>query len=95
MWVLRIALICQLVRAVNDSEMALVRDELIMAKLQTFAPKAIVLQCGADGVEKDPQSRLSLSNNAHSDVVCRVMGMAPRLLVLGGGGYNPWSVGRL
>ena len=23
------------------------------------------------------------------------MGMAPRLLVLGGGGYNPWSVGRL
>ena len=23
------------------------------------------------------------------------MGLAPRLLVLGGGGYNPWSVGRL
>ena len=23
------------------------------------------------------------------------MGMAPRLLVLGGGGYNPWSVGRM
>ena len=23
-----------------------------------------------------------------------MMGLAPRLLVLGGGGYNPWSVGR-
>jgi acetoin utilization protein AcuC len=79
----------------NDSEMALVRDELISAKLQAFAPDAIVLQCGADGVEEDPQSRLSLSNNAHWDVVCRAMDMAPRLLVLGGGGYNPWSVGRL
>lgn len=79
----------------NDSEMALVRDDLILAKLQAFAPDAIVLQCGADGVEEDPQSRLSLSNNAHWDVVRSIMGMAPRLLVLGGGGYNPWSVGRL
>ena len=79
----------------NDSEMALVRDELILAKLQAFAPDAIVLQCGADGVEEDPQSRLSLSNNAHWDVVFGAMNMAPRLLVLGGGGYNPWSVGRL
>ncbi|MFC7693610.1 hypothetical protein ACFQY5_32815 [Paeniroseomonas aquatica] len=23
-----------------------------------------------------------------------LMGLAPRLVVLGGGGYNPWSVGR-
>jgi acetoin utilization protein AcuC len=79
----------------NDSEMALVRDDLILAKLQAFAPDAIVLQCGADGVEEDPQSRLSLSKNANWDVVRAILGMAPRLLVLGGGGYNPWSVGRL
>jgi acetoin utilization protein AcuC len=79
----------------NDSEMALVRDDVILAKLQAFAPDAIVLQCGADAVEEAPQSRLSLSNNAHWDVVRSILGMAPRLLVLGGGGYNPWSVGRL
>ena len=79
----------------NDTEMALVRDELLSTKLQAFAPDAIVLQCGADAVEEDPQSRLSLSNNAHWDVVRSIMGLAPRLLVLGGGGYNPWSVGRL
>jgi acetoin utilization protein AcuC len=41
----------------KDSEMALVRDDLILARLQAFAPDAIVLQCGADGVEVDPQSR--------------------------------------
>jgi acetoin utilization protein AcuC len=27
-------------------------------------------------------------------VVRALMGLAPRLLVLGGGGYNPWAVGR-
>jgi acetoin utilization protein AcuC len=32
---------------------------------RAFAPEAIVLQCGADAVEEDPLSRLSLSNNAH------------------------------
>jgi acetoin utilization protein AcuC len=28
-----------------------------------------VLQCGADAVEEDPLSRLTLSNNAHWDVL--------------------------
>jgi len=40
-------------------------------------------------------AHLALSNNAHWDVLRGLIGMAPRLLVLGGGGYNPWSVGRL
>lgn len=82
-------------RGLNDSEMAYIRDELILPQVQRFAPDAIVLLCGADGVEEDPLSRLSLSNNAHWDVLRGLIGMAPRLLVLGGGGYNPWSVGRL
>ena len=82
-------------RGFNDSEMALVRDELILPKVAAFAPDAIVLLCGADGVEEDPLSHMQLSNNAQIGVLKGLMGMAPRLLVLGGGGYNPWSVGRL
>ena len=39
-------------------------------------------------------SRLALSNRALWRVVAAVRALAPRLLVLGGGGYNPWSVGR-
>jgi acetoin utilization protein AcuC len=35
-----------------------------------------------------------LSNGALWRVVAAVRELAPRLLVLGGGGYNPWSVGR-
>ena len=82
-------------RGFNDPEMAAVRDRLILPRLAAFRPEAIVLQCGADAVEEDPLSRLSLSNRAHWAVVAEVMKATDRLLVLGGGGYNPWSVGRL
>ncbi len=82
-------------RGFNDTEMAHIRDTLIVPAVQAFAPDAVVLQCGADAVLEDPQSRLALSNNAHWDVVRALASLAPRYLVLGGGGYNPWSVGRL
>ncbi len=82
-------------RGFHDDEMALVRDALILPAVAAFRPDAVVLQCGADGVLEDPQSRLALSNNAHWAIVAALRGMAPRFLVLGGGGYNPWSVGRL
>ncbi|MEO1679465.1 MAG: acetoin utilization protein AcuC [Pseudomonadota bacterium] len=78
----------------NDTEMALVRDRLILPLVDGFAPDAIVLQCGADAIEEDPLSRLALSNNAHWAVVAGLRPLSPRFLVLGGGGYNPWSVGR-
>ncbi|MGA9252413.1 MAG: acetoin utilization protein AcuC [Roseobacter sp.] len=82
-------------RGLNDTEMAYIRDRLILPQVEAFRPDAVVLLCGADGVEEDPLAHLSLSNNAHWAITRALMGIAPRLLVLGGGGYNPWSVGRL
>lgn len=82
-------------RGFNDTEMQAVLDGLILPRLSQFRPEALVLQCGADAVEEDPLSRLALSNNAHWGVVAALRTVAPRYLVLGGGGYNPWSVGRL
>ncbi len=79
----------------HDDDMALIRDALILPLVSAFRPDAIVLQCGADAVKEDPQSRLALSNNAHWTIVAALRSLAPRYLVLGGGGYNPWSVGRL
>jgi acetoin utilization protein AcuC len=79
----------------NDDEFALIRDDLILRVVARFQPEAIVLQCGADAVTEDPLSRLALSNNAHIDLLHALRPLAPRLLVTGGGGYNPWSVGRL
>lgn len=81
-------------RGFNDSEMRVVLERMIVPRLRAFAPDAVVLQCGADALEEDPLARLSLSNNAHVGAVRALGAVAPRFLVLGGGGYNPWSVGR-
>ncbi len=82
-------------RGCNDTEFALARDRVILPALERFAPDAIVMQCGADALEEDPLSRLALSNGAHLAVLSALLPLAPRFLLLGGGGYNPWSVGRL
>ncbi|MDR9394065.1 acetoin utilization protein AcuC [Roseovarius sp. SYSU LYC5161] len=82
-------------RGTHDDGFAMVANEVILPALQAWGPAAIVLQCGADGVAEDPLARLTLSNNAHWFLVAALKPLAPRLLVLGGGGYNPWTVGRL
>lgn len=81
-------------RGFNDTEMRAVLDRLILPRISEFKPDFIILQAGADAVHEDPLSRLSLSNNAHRAVLAGLRPLAPRLLLLGGGGYNPWTVGR-
>jgi acetoin utilization protein AcuC len=78
----------------NDSELDFLMAETVLPLANAFAPQAVVLQCGADALAEDPLSKLMLSNGALWRVVAAVRELAPRLLVLGGGGYNPWSVGR-
>ncbi len=82
-------------RGFNDSEMRAVLDGLILPRVAAFKPDLIVLQAGADALLEDPLSRLALSNNAHRDVLAGLRPLSPRFLLLGGGGYNPWTVARL
>ena len=81
-------------RGFNDSEMRWLLHQAILPLIGERRPQAIFLQCGADALEEDPLARLSLSNNAHFEVVRALDGLAPRLVVTGGGGYNPYTVGR-
>lgn len=81
-------------RDFNDSEMAFVMGEAVLPLVEGFRPDAIVLQCGADALAEDPLSKLVLSNNALWQVVAQLRPLTDRFLVLGGGGYNPWSVAR-
>ncbi|QGX97118.1 acetoin utilization protein AcuC [Roseovarius faecimaris] len=82
-------------RGTQDAGFALALEEVILPAVQGARPQAIVIQCGADAVAEDPLARLELSNNSHWRAVARLKEMSPRVLVLGGGGYNPWTVGRL
>jgi acetoin utilization protein AcuC len=78
----------------NDSEMLWLLHQAILPLIRSFRPQAIFLQAGADALAEDPLSKLALSNQAHWGVLRAVMAEAPRLIVTGGGGYNPWSVAR-
>jgi acetoin utilization protein AcuC len=82
-------------RGYNDSEARAVLHGLILPRVAEVRPEVIVLQCGADSLAEDPLSRLALSNRAYLEAITALRPLAPRMLVLGGGGYNPWSVGRL
>jgi acetoin utilization protein AcuC len=81
-------------RGCNDSEMRHLMQNAVLPLIRVRRPQAILLQSGADALEEDPLSRLSLSNNAHLEVTAALLGLAPRLVVVGGGGYNPYTVGR-
>jgi len=78
----------------NDSEMAFLLENAILPLIERHRPEAIVIQAGADSLADDPMMDLGLSNRAYADIIRTLMGMAPRLLVFGGGGYTPWSVAR-
>jgi acetoin utilization protein AcuC len=78
----------------NDDEFTYVLERVVLPVVSGFAPQAIVIQCGADALADDPLSKLELSNTALWSGVASLMPVSPRLIVLGGGGYNPWSVAR-
>jgi len=81
-------------RQFNDAELDLIVDEVVVPIGQALSPQIVVIQCGADALADDPLSRLELSNNALWRAVGRTAALADKVLVTGGGGYNPWSVAR-
>ncbi|HLJ22250.1 MAG TPA: acetoin utilization protein AcuC [Stellaceae bacterium] len=78
----------------NDSELEFLMDDVVLPLAAGFAPEAVVIQSGADALADDPMTKLALSNGALWRAVDRLRRLAPRTLVLGGGGYNPWAVAR-
>ena len=78
----------------NDQELDYLLEAAILPLATDFEPEAVMLQCGADGLADDPMSKLELSNGALWRVVAAMRALGLPLIVLGGGGYNPWSVAR-
>jgi acetoin utilization protein AcuC len=78
----------------NDSELDFLLDAAILRLVESFRPQAIMIQCGADALQEDPLARLALSNRALWRAVKTLVPLAPRVVVTGGGGYNPYTVAR-
>jgi len=78
----------------NDTEFGLLFDEVVLPFARRFEGEAVVITCGTDALAGDPLSRLELSNLALWDAVEQLTLLAGPVVVLGGGGYNPWTLAR-
>ncbi|MGB1791552.1 MAG: acetoin utilization protein AcuC, partial [Paracoccaceae bacterium] len=84
-----------LLKNCNNEEFNLFFEGCILPALDRFAPEAIIIQGGADAVCDDPLSRLALSNYTLWNAVKRLKERCDKVILTGGGGYNPWTVARL
>ena len=78
----------------HDAELALVVDDVLLPFAAACRPQAIVVTCGGDALAGDPLTSMALTNGALWDTVLRLVAGAPVAVVLGGGGYNPWTLTR-
>ncbi|MEJ2382991.1 MAG: acetoin utilization protein AcuC [Xanthomonadales bacterium] len=78
----------------NDDELDFLMREAVLPLARAFEPQAVVITCGADPLAGDPLSKLELSNGALWRAVESLVELTQRSVVLGGGGYNPWTVVR-
>lgn len=78
----------------NDTELRFLMGHAIVPYAQRLDPQAVVVTCGTDALAADPLCGLMLSNGALWSAVQTLIELAPVAVVLGGGGYNPWTVAR-
>jgi acetoin utilization protein AcuC len=78
----------------NDDELDYLIEHAVRPLAAAFDPEALVVTCGADALAADPLSRLELSNVGLWRAVEKLVADRHRAVILGGGGYNPWSVVR-
>ena len=69
-------------------------DAVVPALLGAFRPDVLVLQLGVDSHRTDPLTHLSLTVQGFVAAIQRVLGSAPRIVALGGGGYDLPNVAR-
>ncbi len=78
----------------NDSEFRYLADRAVLPLIEAFETDALLLCCGADCLAGDPLSGMELSNVALWGLVERLIDAGLPTVILGGGGYNPWTVAR-
>ncbi len=78
----------------NDRELDYLVRHAIEPLRERHAPDALVLICGADSLRGDPLSTMEVSNGAMWRAILALVERTPAAVVLGGGGYNPWTAVR-
>ena len=81
-------------KAFNDSELGYVMETAVLPLAAGVRAEALVICCGADCLAGDPLSTMMLSNVALWQAVDRLLALGLPSVIVGGGGYNPWTVTR-
>jgi acetoin utilization protein AcuC len=69
-------------------------NEVVPPLIERFRPDIVVGQLGVDSFLTDPLAHLNYTTNGFCEVVRKMKGLAPRLIALGGGGYEITNVAR-
>lgn len=78
----------------HDSEFDYIMQNAVLPLFDVKATDALVICCGADCLAGDPLSHMKLTNVALWDALDQLIALNVPTVVLGGGGYNPWTVTR-
>jgi acetoin utilization protein AcuC len=69
-------------------------EAVVPPLLRAFRPDVVVAQLGIDSHRTDPLTHLALDVQGFARAVARIAELAPRLVALGGGGYDIGNVAR-
>ena len=80
----------------NTDDDAFIRafSEIVPPLLGSFSPDLVIGELGADTHISDPLTHLSMTNVGYCEAVKRLKELSPRLLALGGGGYDVYKTAR-
>lgn len=78
----------------DDEAFLLLFRNIAMEALAAFRPDVVVGQFGTDTFATDPLTHLRLTNNGYIEAIELLHARYPRILALGGGGYNMRDVER-
>lgn len=70
-------------------------EQVVPPLVEAFQPDVLVIQLGVDAYHSDPLTHLQLTASAYHSVIPRLLRMAPKVVALGGGGYDLAAVTRL
>jgi len=69
-------------------------EALVPPLVRSFGPDILVAELGADTLISDPLTHLKLTNNGYQQVVRSIKNLCPKVLGLGGGGYDLYRTAR-
>lgn len=78
----------------DDEVYGLALREAVFPLVRAFGPDLIVAVIGADTLISDPLTHLRLTNNGYQRAVAGIPDICPKILALGGGGYDLYRTAR-